>query len=539
MGENAILFDGSRCVACQACAIACKERRWLPLAAEPGNEPVADAYERPADMDGSTPLAIALTEREVSGRGLVWEAARRGCVRCAEPPCGQVCPTGALEIVEGAGLLGPAADRCVSCGLCAMVCPVGAPHGSGERGPVRLCDGCANLVANGEMPACVAACPVDALTFGPREEVLERAQERAAVLRERGWDRASVLGASEQGGHGVVQVLKYGAEGHLNEAFATAGEIPWIAAARMAGPVSLAVLAAGAAGATVVLAREANRLRRERSEAVRTPLAMAAEGASWWPVAEEGAGISPAPTVEGTAADGTDGPSAGSALDVALRKREALRARATAASPAAAAAAAAAAAGEEPHLIPVAFEGRPAGTEGGAAWSAPMEDDGLAGGAGASGGAGESSVADTDAAGGLSLVDERGATGEIPVVDELGDTGEIPVIALTDDGAAIPAGSLTVEGGVGDESATGEIPVVDGKSATGELYNVDDFRRLLAADLVAHHLAKKAAGVEEGDAGEDAVEEAGLDGEGAVGEADPGGEGPVGGASPDGELPTS
>lgn len=325
MGENAILFDGSRCVACQACAIACKERSWLPLAAEPGNEPVADAYERPADLDGSTLLAIALTEREVSGRGLVWEAARRGCVRCAEPPCGQVCPTGALEIVEGAGLLGPAADRCVSCGLCAMVCPVGAPHGSGERGPVRLCDGCANLVANGEMPACVAACPVDALTFGQREEVLERAQERAAVLRERGWDRASVLGASEQGGHGIVQVLKYGAEGHLNEAFATAGEIPWIAAARMAGPVSLAVLAAGAAGATVALAREANRLRRERSEAVRTPLAMAAEGASWWPVAEEGAGISPAPTVEGTAADGTDGPSAGSALDVALRKREALR----------------------------------------------------------------------------------------------------------------------------------------------------------------------------------------------------------------------
>ncbi len=305
MGENAILFDGSRCVACQACAIACKERRWLPLAAEAGNEPVADAYERPADLDGSTPLAIALTEREVPGRGLVWETARRGCVRCAEPPCGQVCPTGALEIVEGTGLLGPVADRCVSCGLCAMVCPVGAPHGSGEHGPVRLCDECANLVANGELPACVAACPVDALTFGPREEVLERAQGRAAVLRERGWDRANVLGAVEQGGHGVVQVLKYGTEGHLNEAFATAGEIPWIAAARMAGPVSLAVLAAGAAGATVALAREASRLRRERSEAVRTPLAMAAEGASWWPVAEEGAGASPAPVAEGVAVEGT------------------------------------------------------------------------------------------------------------------------------------------------------------------------------------------------------------------------------------------
>lgn len=516
MGENAILFDGSRCVACQACAIACKERRWLPLAAEAGNEPVADAYERPADLDGSTPLAIALTEREVPGRGLVWETARRGCVRCAEPPCGQVCPTGALEIVEGAGLLGPVADRCVSCGLCAMVCPVGAPHGSGEHGPVRLCDECANLVANGEMPACVAACPVDALTFGPREEVLERAQERAAVLRERGWDRANVLGAVEQGGHGVVQVLKYGTEGHLNEAFAIAEEVPWIAAARMAGPVSLAVLAAGAAGATVALAREANRLRRERSEAVRTPLAMATEGASWWPVAEEGAGASPAPVAEGVAVEGTDGASTGSALDAALRKREALRARATAASPAAAAAAAAAAAGEEPHLIPVAFESCPAGTESGSAWGVPTGDDGLAEGVSASDGLGESPVADADAAGelppidGLSptdeipVVDECSTTGEIPVIDELGDTGEIPVITLADDGAATAAGSSTVEGVPSDGSATGEIPVVDGKSDTGELYNVEDFRRLLAADLVAHHLARKAASpAEEGDGDED------------------------------------
>ncbi len=101
------------------------------------------------------------------------------------------------------------------------------------------------------------------------------------------------------------------------------------------------------------------------------------------------------------------------------------------------------------------------------------------------------------------MVDECGTTGEIPVIDELGDTGEIPVIALADDGAATAAGSSTVEGVPSDGSATGEIPVVDGKSDTGELYNVEDFRRLLAADLVAHHLARKAASPAEDDGDED------------------------------------
>ena len=269
MEDKAILFDGSRCTGCQVCVVACKERRGLSLAPEAGNEAPADAYERLADLDGASPMSVALTERVVEGAGLVWEAARRGCVRCAEAPCGQVCPTGALELSEEGRLVGPAADRCVSCGLCAMVCPTGAPRSSGGVGPVCLCDGCAAEVAVDGIPACVGACPMDALTFGPREEVLSRAQDRVAALQGRGFASASILGASEQGGHGVVQVLQHGAAGHVNEAFSTAEELPWVAGAKLAGPVSVAVLAAGGVGATVALACEANRARRERSEAVR------------------------------------------------------------------------------------------------------------------------------------------------------------------------------------------------------------------------------------------------------------------------------
>lgn len=448
MGEKAILFDGSRCTACQACVIACKRGRGLPLAPEPGNEPVADAYERLADLDGSSPVAIALTEREVAGGSLVWEVARRGCVRCAEAPCGQVCPTGALEIAEDGTLTGPATDRCVSCGLCAMVCPTGAPHSTDGMGPVRICDGCAAEVDAGGAPACVGACPADALFFGEREDVLARANDRAAVLRERGLQDASVLGVSEQGGHGVVQVLKYGVQGHVNEPFATAEELPWIAGAKLAGPVSVAVLAAGAVGAGIALAREANRARRERSEAMR---AVAASGAPVWEQLGDGLVLAP---------DAPGADNAESVLDAALRRRDALRARALVASPAAAAVAAAAAMGEESHLVPVAFDDEPIPAASGFDAADDLAGEDALGDGGGSGAVADASLADNSSAG-------------IPAIE--GDTGEIPLV----------------------EGDTGEIPCVDDASDTGELYDVEDFRRLLAADIVAHHLAKKASSEEE------------------------------------------
>ena len=39
---------------------------------------------------------------------------------------------------------------------------------------------------------------------------------------------------SEQGGHHVVQVMKYGVAGTMHEALASTGEVEWLDAAKMA-----------------------------------------------------------------------------------------------------------------------------------------------------------------------------------------------------------------------------------------------------------------------------------------------------------------
>lgn len=57
-------------------------------------------------------------------------------------------------------------EVCIGCGTCVQSCPYGAPKVNTETKKAVRCDGCADLIAAGEKPACVMACPARALKFG-------------------------------------------------------------------------------------------------------------------------------------------------------------------------------------------------------------------------------------------------------------------------------------------------------------------------------------------------------------------------------------
>ena len=54
-------------------------------------------------------------------------------------------------------------DQCIGCQYCVMKCPYEVPQYSKKRGIVRKCDMCANRLVVGEAPACVQACPHEAI----------------------------------------------------------------------------------------------------------------------------------------------------------------------------------------------------------------------------------------------------------------------------------------------------------------------------------------------------------------------------------------
>src|ERR1043166_177749 len=70
----------------------------------------------------------------------------------------------------------------MGCSYCVMKCPYEVPKYSPRRGIVRKCDMCAGRLAEGEAPACVQACPSEAV----RIEIVEQQSLRLASGRTEG-----------------------------------------------------------------------------------------------------------------------------------------------------------------------------------------------------------------------------------------------------------------------------------------------------------------------------------------------------------------
>ena len=99
------------------------------------------------------------------------------CQHCAEPPCVDVCPTGASFKRED-GIVLVDKHICIGCRYCMMACPYKArsfvhEHLEDQKdyaprgiGTVESCTMCVHRVDKGEQPACVEAAPEGGMVFG-------------------------------------------------------------------------------------------------------------------------------------------------------------------------------------------------------------------------------------------------------------------------------------------------------------------------------------------------------------------------------------
>ena len=85
------------------------------------------------------------------------------CHHCVEPGCLEGCPVLAYDKDPVTGIVRHLDDQCIGCSYCILKCPYDVPKYSAERGIVRKCDMCQGRLAAGEAPACVQACPNEAI----------------------------------------------------------------------------------------------------------------------------------------------------------------------------------------------------------------------------------------------------------------------------------------------------------------------------------------------------------------------------------------
>lgn len=102
------------------------------------------------------------------------------CHHCAEPACAEGCPVLAYDKDAVTGIVRHLDDQCIGCSYCILKCPYEVPKFNLKRGIVRKCDMCQGRLAEGEAPACVQACPNEAIKI--KVVKLDEVPDRGSII---------------------------------------------------------------------------------------------------------------------------------------------------------------------------------------------------------------------------------------------------------------------------------------------------------------------------------------------------------------------
>jgi len=219
------LIDITNCIGCRACQVACKQ--WNDRDGEETELNAQLGFQNPATLSAKTYTLISFHEMENPAKPSGLDAAyvMRRCFHCLEPGCVSACPTTALY-KEPDGPVSYAADKCIGCRYCMLACPWDVPTAEWDKlaPKIQKCTHCADradqpapIMFNGlkaseyetkrfvdsiTTPACVKACPADALRYGTRDEMLTLAKKRMTDRPERYVDH--IYGEKELGGTSVL-----------------------------------------------------------------------------------------------------------------------------------------------------------------------------------------------------------------------------------------------------------------------------------------------------------------------------------------------
>ncbi len=159
-----LLIDINKCPeGCNHCVTACSEENgWR------------DSGRRETDAQWIRKVTLRDPKSGWSGDAPVM------CQHCADPPCVDVCPTGA-SFKRADGIVLVDKHTCIGCRYCMMACPYKArsfvhepiddqkPCAPRGKGTVESCTMCVHRIDADRLPACVEACAAKgggAMTFG-------------------------------------------------------------------------------------------------------------------------------------------------------------------------------------------------------------------------------------------------------------------------------------------------------------------------------------------------------------------------------------
>ena len=192
-----VLTDVTRCVGCRTCEAACNEINKLPPPKVPFNDQTV--FEKTRRTDEQAYTVVNRYPNPKPGGSPIY--VKHQCRHCDEPACASACLVAAFtKTPEGPVTYNKGV--CVGCRYCMTACPFYVPayeYNDPLSPEIKKCTMCYDTrVSEGGIPACVEACPMEAMTFGKRSDLLRVARKRIIEHPDRYVDH--IYGEHEVGG---------------------------------------------------------------------------------------------------------------------------------------------------------------------------------------------------------------------------------------------------------------------------------------------------------------------------------------------------
>lgn len=160
-----------RCMGCHSCELACavshsaNKSLYAALCEQP--LPKKRVYVEWVEPDKSVPIV---------------------CRHCEEAACLNACISGAISR-NAEGVVLTDQKKCIGCWTCVMMCPFGVIGRHLEQRKAYRCDRCPDQA----VPACVKACPTNALRYGTVEQFAGKI--RKGVAKKMATESAQLTGS--------------------------------------------------------------------------------------------------------------------------------------------------------------------------------------------------------------------------------------------------------------------------------------------------------------------------------------------------------
>jgi formate dehydrogenase iron-sulfur subunit len=192
-----VLVDTTVCIGCRKCEWACKTAHNLPTASIDtyDDRSVFNKMRRPDDKTLTVVNEYKNTSPDKFPINVKFQ-----CMHCDHPACVSACIVGAFSKLENGSVVWDT-DKCIGCRYCMIACPFQVPAFEYDKAfwaDIRKCDFCSERTKEGKLPACTDMCPVEAITYGRRDELVKTAHQKIKLYPERYIDH--VFGEHEVGG---------------------------------------------------------------------------------------------------------------------------------------------------------------------------------------------------------------------------------------------------------------------------------------------------------------------------------------------------